>query len=366
MSENPSLVNNNHPSTIIDVAYELLSLYGPLTVEQMAIVAEDSGYQIAGWEFQAEIEQHLLIYGESSPFIEIGQDHYGLLEIPGGISHHFVRLERYIPAGFALALVVAFALSIMIGGMGQKRSVNSVFLPATLVETISQPNIALAAEPLLPEFPNPAWWFDHPTNQINAETQTVARQYLSNHYNTCGPAVVAMLASYYHSSNPGKQVTTTDVLNNARTKLGYYTPPYNSGLLTFKHLRALLELYGLTQTHPSGNGSLIRFDELVELLRQGQPAIVGARYRYQSDWRYVPAGSSGLYNHFVIIFGLEQIGGEDYLWVSNPHPGKYLYEDHEAAPVRISAAEFWQSWALKDNSDHADHGHAAFFGIKDS
>jgi hypothetical protein len=359
-------MNNPPSSTILDVVYELLCLYGPLTIEQMAEGAEDLGYQIAGWEFQVEIEELLLIYGDYSPIYEISQGYYGLLETQEGVSHQIVHLERYLPLGVALALVGILALSIMVGGLGQRGSENSVYLPATLVESLSQPNVAFAAESPSPALPDPDWWFNHPTNQINAETQTVARQYLSNHYNTCGPAVVALLASYYHSSNPGTQVTTADVLNNARNQLGYYTPPYNSGLITFKHLRALLELHGLAQTHPAGSGSLMTLDEMLELIRKGQPAIVGARYRYQSDWRYVPAGGSGLYNHFVVIFGVEQIGGEDYLWISNPHPGKYLYEDHEAAPVRISAAEFWQSWALKDNSDHADHGHAAFFGGKDS
>jgi hypothetical protein len=102
-------------------------------------------------------------------------------------------------------------------------------------------------------------------------------------------------------------------------------------------------------------------EELFERVRQGQPAIAGMRCHNQSDSRYSLAGGRGLYNHFIIVLEFEMVGGEEYLWVANPHPGKYLFEDHLAPPVRMSLAEFWESWALRDGSEKADLGFAAFY-----
>jgi hypothetical protein len=72
--------NNQEEPTILDIAYDLLDTEGPLSPEQMASASRGLGYDIAGWEFQAEIEQHLLIHGDRSPFIEAGTDLYGLWE----------------------------------------------------------------------------------------------------------------------------------------------------------------------------------------------------------------------------------------------------------------------------------------------
>jgi hypothetical protein len=72
--------NNQEEPTILDIAYELLDSEGPLSPEQMASASRGLGYDIAGWEFQAEIEQHLLVHGDRSPFIEAGTDLYGLWE----------------------------------------------------------------------------------------------------------------------------------------------------------------------------------------------------------------------------------------------------------------------------------------------
>jgi hypothetical protein len=363
IAEKPINMKSYPGPTIIDVAYELLSIYGPLTVEQAAEAAADLGYQIAGWEFQAVIEEHLLINGENSLFIEIDNSRYGLMEAQEEPHHATAHLGRYLPVGIALALIAILGTSVLIGSLSLKRALKSIYLPATLVESLTQPDIAFAAEEAVLARPDATWWFDHPINQMNTDTQSIAQQLLSNHYNTCGPAVVAMLTNYFKSGKDDnlETITPADVLKDAHNMLGYYTPPYNSGLLTFQHLRSLLELYDLEQTYPAGKDSLLSLDELLERIRRGEPAIAGMRYSYQENWLYLPAGGSGLYNHFVIIFALEEIGEEEFLWVSNPHPGKYLYEDHQAAPIRISVDEFWQSWALKDGSEQADHGHAAFF-----
>jgi hypothetical protein len=278
-------------------------------------------------------------------------------------------LEFIFPGAIALAMALALILAVLTGGAARpgSRNPNTVFMPSTAVDNgtlqLNMP-LSAAAEPVALSFSEDTWWFSNIVNQMNAETQAVARGYLSNYYNTCGPAVVAMLASYYleKSEVGGGPITTAVVMHDARNKLEYYTPPYNSGLLEFKHLRAMLQLYGLDQVYPDGNSSLMAIEELLERVRQGQPAIAGMRYRYQDDWGYRPSGGRGLYNHFVVVFGVEQVDGQDYLWVANTHPGKYLTSDTEAAPVRMSVDEFWQSWALKDGSENESYGHAAFYG----
>jgi hypothetical protein len=401
--------NTQEEPTILDIAYELLEAEGPLSPEQMASASRGLGYDIAGWEFQAEIEQHLLVHGDRSPFIEAGTDLYGLWEqvdesIPASYappSRHFATataigppppppslqfslpgstglraaqrqrhpLEFIFPGAIALAMALALILAVLTGGAARPGSPNpnTVFMPSTAVDNgtlqLNMP-LSAAAEPVALSFSEDTWWFSNIVNQMNAETQAVARGYLSNYYNTCGPAVVAMLASYHleKSEVGGGPITTAVVMHDARNKLEYYTPPYNSGLLEFKHLRAMLQLYGLDQVYPDGNSSLMAIEELLERVRQGQPAIAGMRYRYQDDWGYRPSGGRGLYNHFVVVFGVEQVDGQDYLWVANTHPGKYLTSDTEAAPVRMSVDEFWQSWALKDGSENESYGHAAFYG----
>ncbi len=394
---------SNDTLSVLELAYELLSSYGPLSVEEMASAASQLGYQVAGWEFQAEIEEHLGAYGESSPFVEVGYDQYGLWEEqvlpddppiadrdayqldfqstvappppPPGPPNPLLNashspLDYIFPAAVGIAVTLALVLAILTSGPQRagSRAGNSVFLPATVVAgdafQLVMPASA-ASEPLQSSISlDPNWWFANTVNQMNEETQAVARQYLSNYYNTCGPAVVAMLGTYLlaQSEQGGGPLTTAVVMHAARDQLGYYTPPYNSGLLTFKHLRAMLELYGLHQVYPEGGGSLLKIEELLEWVRQGRPAIAGVRYKYQGNWDYRPSGGSGLYTHFVILFAVEQVDGQEYLWVANTHPGKYLTADSEAAPVRMSIDEFWQSWALKDGTENTNLGHAAFFG----
>jgi hypothetical protein len=395
-------MSTDSPS-ILDLAYEILSSEGPLSLEDMATIARQLGYDVAGWEFQAEIEGHLLTHGESSPFIEVGYDQYGVWEedswqpnvspvpyskpelafqttgygspIPPPPPPAPVMgaprgpLEFIFPAAISVAIVLALFLAISAGGPQRSfsRAANSIFLPSTEVAGNAQnlANAASAAGEVLQSSISldPTWWFGNTTNQMNDETQAVARQYLSNYYNTCGPAVVAMLATFLLAQREegGGPLTTAVVMQAAREQLGYYTPPYNSGLLTFEHLRAMLELYGFHQAYPQGEGSLIKIEELLERVRQGQPAIAGVRYSYQGDWQYRPAGGNGLYNHFVVVFAVEQVDGNEYLWVANTHPGKYLTSDSEAAPVRMSIDEFWDSWALKDGSENTNYGHAAFY-----
>jgi hypothetical protein len=389
---------SGEPPSILELSYDLLSSYGPLSLEELSLAARQLGFEVAGWEFQAQIEEHLLTYGESSPFIEVGYDQYGVWEedawLPGetaipyppselalqnaaigpppppppALARTQGPLDYIFPAAVSIAIALALILVIMTGGPKRTltRAANSIFLPntASANEALQAGESASTDAGLLQSSISldPSWWLGNTINQMNEETQAVARQYLSNYYNTCGPAVVAMLSTYLLSQGEqgGGPVTTASVMQAAREQLGYYTPPYNSGLLTFKHLRAMLELYGFHQAYP-GEGSLIKIEELLERVRQGQPAIAGVRYSYQGDWQYRPSGGNGLYNHFVVVFAVEQVDGHEYLWVANTHPGKYLTSDSDAAPVRMGIDEFWDSWALKDGSENTNYGHAAFY-----
>jgi hypothetical protein len=358
------------PVTIIEVAYEVLSRSEhPLTPEQIAASAREAGYNLTGWDVKTEIDAHLRFYGYRSPFNEIGRACYGLLPLPEPPAGEAIVITNLRRLATVAAVLVILALALLL--KVQVRLDPSGGPSAAPVEVAdSRP---LASGNLAPAggqapgaaFPaDPAWWPVNAQNQINQETREVAQQYLSNYYNTCGPAVVAMLASYFRAKTPGEseKVTTAQVLRDARNQLGYYTPPYNSGLLDFDNLGAIISLYGLSQVAPGGGSDLMSLDELVEGVRQGNPAIVGMRYSYQgTDMRYIPSGGRGLYNHFVVVFAVTQSEGQDYLWVMNPHPGKYLVNDSDAIPEAFRADEFKQSWALNNASDYADYGHAAFY-----
>jgi hypothetical protein len=351
------------PVTIIDVAYEVLSRSeNPLTPEQIAAIAREAGYNLSGWDVKTEIDAHLNYYGYRSPFNEIGRARYGLLALPhkpagdDPMITAFRRIATVLAVVILLVLAFLFKVEVRRAPPGERAAD-----PPNVSGSLSG---APAVEPVLRAVVphDPAWWPVNAQNQINGETQEVARQYLSNYYNTCGPAVVAMLASYYRAQGRGEKVKTADVLRDARGQLGYYTPPYNSGLLDFDNLRAMLSLYGLTQAYPSGNNDLMSFGDLVEGVRQGNPAIAGMRYSYQGgDMRYVPSGGRGIYNHFVVVFAVTQVEGQDMLWVLNPHPGKYLVNDSDTVPEAYLPEEFMGSWALNNNSDYADYGHAAFY-----
>lgn len=350
------------PITILDVAYEVLSRSDrPLSPEQIALSARGIGYNLTGWDMKVEIDAHLDSYGYRSPFTEIGRDRYGLFPLTVYARQSPAPSLSLLPIFIGLVLLMVLFLASM--GIALDRPVVEAQVAVEVVaESLSPP----ASDPQIFPAPrnDPSWWTANSANQINSETQEVARQYLRNYYNTCGPAVVAMMASYYRTSAGSTEgrVTGADVLRDAKNILGYYNPPYNSGLLTFDHLRDMVGLYGLSQFYPQGEGSLLTLDEFLDGVRQGYPAIAGMRYGYQRDgWRYVPSGGRGLYNHFVVVFAVEQIDGQEHLWVYNPHPGKYLYDDSDAAPLTISVEQFNQSWALKDGSQYSGYGHAVFY-----
>jgi hypothetical protein len=108
----------------------------------------------------------------------------------------------------------------------------------------------------------------------------------------------------------------------------------------------MLGLYGLVQASPDGGSSVMSLDELLGGLRQGNPAIAGMRYAYQNDLRYMPAGGRGLYNHFVIVYQLDQADGQERLWVMNPHRQVSATACH---PEPMSVEQFKRSWAFNND-----------------
>ncbi len=342
--------------TILDVVYDVLSRSPePLTPEQIAEAAREDGYDLDSWDVRLEIDSHLQAYGHRSPFTEIGQIQYSLLPLPVQWESPPLSLSILNPLTATVVLLISLLLAFLVVGWEK---------PIVQIEVASNPAPPPAEVEQARAAPgDPGWWSTNGQNQINPKAFEVAQQYLRNAYNTCGPAVIAMLASYYreHNQGEGGRVTTARVLRDAREKLGFYAPPYNSGLLEFSHLREMARLYGLVQVSGGGESSLMSLDDLLAGLRQGNPAIAGMRYHYVEGKRYQPAGGRGLYNHFVVVFHVTQEDGEERLWVLNPHPGKYLTSNDDVAPEALSLAQFSESWMLNNGTEYADYGHAAFY-----
>jgi hypothetical protein len=357
-------MNAYYEATILDVVFAVLEgadrPLSPYEIEDVALVA---GYDLSAWEAAEEIEAHLEIYGPQSPFIQVGRQKYWLQFEP--------LLENKQPAPALIFLLILLVMAMVVTTVTGWLAFSSPAAPQQLVVSAPAPAAAVPDRVPVPAPPaagpqsiaiNPAWWSQNAVNQINLDTQAVSREYLSNFYNTCGPAAVSMVVTFYRSQPGGTsdRVTTADVLRDARANLGFFIPPYNSGLLDFKKMSLLAEMYGLALANPSGRGYLMTLDELLEGVRQGTPAIVGMRYGYRNGL-YVPVGGSGIYDHFVIIFGTEVVDGQEHLLVLNNHPGKNLIHDEDVRPEQMSLDIFQQSWLLRDGSQYQNYGEAAFY-----
>jgi hypothetical protein len=367
------------PLTILDLAYDILAwAQQPLPPEEIAATAREAGYDLDGAEIEAEIIAHITACGPGALFVEAGRSWYDLqwenLQ-PASAQVYSESTQPSIGLLVVVTLLCALLCLFVITRISPLMSLSPLADLAVQVaeqaEAAVQAEVALAPAPALEAPPisigdsiELGWWQANGENQINESTQAVARQYLSNFYNTCGPAAVAMMINY-HRAHQGAAglVTTADVLRVGRTQLGFYTPPYNSGLLNFNHLRALAGQFGLSQSYPGENKAFLSLAELLERLREGEPAIAGMRYQYRRDNRYQPVGGRGYngYDHFVIVFGIEQVDGQDFIWLLNPHPGKYLYSDQDVAPERYTLGEFMAAWGINDDSEYSNYGYAAFY-----
>lgn len=347
-------MENYYVPTLLDVVYAVLEGSDqPLTPYEIEAVAVGAGYDVSAWEAVDEIEAHLDAFGPHSPFVQVGRQRYWLLPGPESFNQSSALFDLFQFLVVAMVLVAIAGLGWLVLSANPLPAQPEVAAPL-LVEAVPAPQPSLIKDP--------AWWAEHAVNQLNLDTQEVSRAYLSNYYNTCGPAAISMVVTFYRSrpAGDGDRVTPADVLRDARSQLGYFEPPYNSGLMTFENLEALAALYGLRQANPDGRGDLLSLDDLLNGVRQGQPAIAGMRYGYSNNL-YLPAGGSGIYNHFIVVFGTQQVDGAEHLLVLNNHPGKYLVDDAEVRPELMSLDQFRQSWLLNDGSEDQDLGHAAFF-----
>lgn len=352
--------------TTLDVVYAVLEGSDrPLTPYEIEAVAGEAGYDVSAWEAADEIEAHLDSFGYESPFIQVGRQKYWLYFEPDNGEQLMTDPSIYHKWMAAVMVLMVAALVWL--------TLSSASLQIQYDISVSQPVDAapVPGEVTNPEPPSvsvspiaidPAWWASNAVNQINLDTQSVSRSYLSNYYNTCGPAALSMVISFFRSQpgGYGSRVTPADVLREARSQLGFFIPPYNSGLLDFNNLSLIAGLYGLTPQNPGNSGYLLTLEDLLQEVRQGTPAIVGMRYGY-SNGLYVPTGGSGIYNHFITVFGTQQVDGVEYLLVLNNHPGKYLVEDANVQPELMSLDQFMLSWLLNDGSEYQNYGHAAFY-----
>jgi hypothetical protein len=350
--------------TLLDLAFSVLVENDrPLTAEEISAVAGEAGYWASPEEIQYELDSYLLNCPYQSPIIPVGNTHYGLLERLNPSPAASISVRAAIGLAAVILLVVVGLWRILPAG---RDTIPSAPRDRASPPASSQTNPPVADSALPASQVDAAWWSANAINQLNDDTQRIARKFLSNPFNTCGPAVLAVITNYWRAQaeSSAERVTPGEVIKSARNQLGYFYPPYNSGLLDFKGLRAIGGLYGLSQAFPDSHRSLMTVEELLARVQAGEPAIVGMRYHYQGPERlYLPSGGSGGYNHFVIVFEALQENGQTSLRVFNPHPGYYLTGDEQAAPGLLTLEEFVQSWTINDGSEHSDYGYAGFFRL---
>jgi hypothetical protein len=348
--------------TILEVIYIVLQNSDwPLAPEEIELAAAGYGYDITAQEAFDEIETHLEAYGNESPFIPVGMREYWIAGEPVQYEPPPQNPSSFLKSLAALALVVAVSFAWMFySGMKPSISAPQAGGPVEAVAAAVD-QAGISSVKLAPVSADLTWWVENAVNQINTETQSVSRDLLANYYNTCGPAVISMVVSYYRAqSGEGDRVSPADVLTDARAQLGYFLPPYNSGLLDFHNLDDLAGYYGLERIYPQGRSVLMTTAELLDGVRQGRPAIAGMRFGYNDD-RYLPRGGSGVYNHFVVVIGTQDVDGQEKLLVLNNHPGIYLLKDEDVQPEPMDLDQFEQSWLLNDGSEREDYGYGAFY-----
>ncbi|MDD5371065.1 MAG: hypothetical protein PHQ40_18445 [Anaerolineaceae bacterium] len=194
-------------------------------------------------------------------------------------------------------------------------------------------------------YPDPTWWSRNAINQISADTFDLAGDIITNPFDTCGPATLAMVANFYRP-DAQEAVTTIGVMRSIQ-KAGFYRPPNESGVLDYPALSAVAPAFGLKRAAPDRESGFMTFDDFLSQVRSGKPAIAAMRYHYTSDGRYIPSLTGpAATNHFVIIFGTLIADGHEQLWVFNTHPGANLQEDRHARPEVMDFATFQAAWMM--------------------
>jgi hypothetical protein len=203
-------------------------------------------------------------------------------------------------------------------------------------------------------YPDPTWWVRNAINQISVETFEPASEIISNPFDTCGPATLAMVANFYRTDSQDP-ITPIGIIR-AIQKAGFYRPPYDTGLVDYPALSAVAPKFGLKRAAPDRESGFMTFEDLLSQVRTGKPAIAAMRYYYTPDGRYVPLTKGpAATNHFIVVFGTIFADGKEQLWVFNTHPGANLQENRDARPEVMDFATFQSAWMmnLKPNMGQA-------------
>jgi hypothetical protein len=208
---------------------------------------------------------------------------------------------------------------------------------------------------------DPIWWNNNKLNQISPDTYALASKLLSDPYNTCGPATLAMVMNFLdHLKKPDsqQQFSIVDVMRMA-DKLGYYKPPNNDGSLGVSDLSDIASQFGFKQAYPKDGGSFLTFSDFIQQMSKGYPAIVGMRFSYDKNTGiYQPTTDPIPWNHYAIIFGYTDDG--QFLWMLNPHPGIGLDQNADVRLQLIRPDAFRTAWTKNDGSEVSDYGEALF------
>ncbi len=198
------------------------------------------------------------------------------------------------------------------------------------------------------EYADPVWWTQNAINQIAQDTFDEAGQIVTNPFNTCGPASLAMVINFYRPADH-PPVTTQEVMRSIQ-KAGFYNPPEDSGFLGYPALDAAAARFGI---RPEAPGVIqLSFSDLLAGVRTGRPAIVAMRYGYTPSGEYVPQTDGfGPTNHFVVVFGTLIADGQEAFWVLNTHPAANLREHQDARPVTLDFATFQAAWLARPEGE---------------
>jgi len=213
---------------------------------------------------------------------------------------------------------------------------------------------------------DPLWWKSNAINQINQQTLNTAIKLIDIPFNTCGPTTLAMMTNYLGTVHPRPEidhkVTPSEIMLIGYDRFGFYTSESKDGLLSLAALQNVAEnVYGLKQPYPEDKSLIISWDTMLEGLRMGYPAIVGARYTYDKESRYVFDLDALSTNHFIIVFGIvADENGNEWVWIVNTHPGKLLREDSDVTPMKISLDTFQKIWGSYDSILKEYDGQALF------
>jgi len=194
------------------------------------------------------------------------------------------------------------------------------------------------------------WWKSHGLNQIEPDLFKTLQGVAPNPYNACGPVALAMLMNF----SAFVRGETPDVDPSALVKLAGQEKFFQDKLISFTEMAVLAEKKGFEMTPPpDSNGNVCTSeDNLFKQVKSGNPAIVLAKYSYDSNGNYVP-DPKGKFDHFVIVSGVSSDGKT--VTIANPHPGTGKTQNSDVVPVAMSLDDFRKIWEY-DADNHMGQG----------